>query len=364
MRKIIVVFGTRPEAIKMCPLIIELKKYSNIETIVCVSGQHKQMLNQVLEFFAIKPDYDFSIMKSQQSLSDITSCMIARFDKVFNQEKPDVVLVHGDTSTAFSAAAACFYNNIALGHIEAGLRTYNIQAPFPEEFNRRVISLISSIDFAPSISAKENLLNEGKSERQIYLTGSTINAAIERTVQNDYQSALLEWAQGYKLVLLTAHRRENIGEPLKNILRAVKRVVTEVDNCKIIFPVHLNPIIQNMVYNELSGVERIKLVNPLNVLDFHNILARANLVLTDSGGVQEEAAILRVPTLIMRNVSERSLNNIDTAQSIIGIDEENIYLKFKESIVSIKQEKNYVKGKLDNGACAIIASIINSYLTN
>ena len=305
MKKIMLVFGTRPEAIKMCPLVKELKKRRNIETVVCVTGQHRQMLDQVLEAFAVEPDYDLSIMKAKQTLFDVTTNILERIKRVLEKEKPDIVLVHGDTSTSFVTALACFYLQIPVGHIEAGLRTYNIYSPYPEEFNRQAVGIISQYNFAPTELSKQNLLNEGKKPETIYVTGNTAIDALKTTVREDYTHPELEWAEGSRLILITAHRRENLGEPMKNMFRAIRRVMDEHPDVKAIYPIHMNPVVRQAAEEELGDCDRIRIIEPLEVLDFHNFLARSFMILTDSGGIQEEAPSLGKPVLVMRDTTER-----------------------------------------------------------
>ncbi|MCI6093902.1 MAG: UDP-N-acetylglucosamine 2-epimerase (non-hydrolyzing), partial [Clostridium sp.] len=301
MKKILLVFGTRPEAIKMCPLVNELKTREGIKTIVCVSGQHRQMLDQVLEAFHVVPDYDLSIMKDRQTLFDITTNILDRIKAVLEEVKPDVVLVHGDTSTTFVTALACFYMQIPVGYVEAGLRTYDIYSPYPEEFNRQAVSIISRYNFAPTEQARQNLLSEGKRPETIVVTGNTAIDALRTTVREDYSHPELVWASDSRLILITAHRRENLGEPMKNIFRAIRRAMDEHLDVKAIYPIHMNPIVRQTADEFLGGDDRIHIIEPLDVLDFHNFLARCFLVLTDSGGIQEEAPSLGKPVLVMRN---------------------------------------------------------------
>lgn len=341
MKKVMVVFGTRPEAIKMCPVVQELKKRKEIETTVCVTGQHKEMLQQVLDNFNIVPEYRFNIMKKSQTLYDITTLVMNKIKQILIKEQPDVVLVHGDTSTAFAVALACYYSQISVGHVEAGLRTYNIYSPYPEEFNRQAISIISKWDFAPTDQAKNNLLHQGKREEQIFVTGNTVIDALKITVKEDYKHPLIEWTNGSKLILLTAHRRENIGENLSQMLYAVKEIVEKYENVKVIYPVHMNPVIHRIAYSILGkDNERIKLVDPLNVIDFHNIMARAYLVLTDSGGIQEEAPALGVPVLVMRNTTERPEGILSGTLKLIGTKKNQIV---KEVSLILQNEKEHMK---------------------
>lgn len=329
MKKVMLVFGTRPEAIKMCPLVNELKGRSGIQTVVCVTGQHRQMLDQVLEAFAVKPNYDLSIMKERQTLFDVTTNILNRIREVLEKERPDVVLVHGDTSTTFVTALACFYLQIPVGHVEAGLRTYNIYSPYPEEFNRQAVSIISSYNFAPTELSKQNLLKEGKAEETIFVTGNTAIDALKTTVREDYTHPELEWAAGSRLILITAHRRENLGEPMKHMFRAIRRVCDEHPDIKAIYPIHMNPAVRETADEILGGDERIRIIEPLDVLDFHNFLARSYLILTDSGGIQEEAPSLGKPVLVMRDTTERP-EGIDAGTlKLTGTDEEVIYENFR-----------------------------------
>lgn len=329
MKKVMLVFGTRPEAIKMCPLVNELKKRRTIQTIVCVTGQHKQMLTQVLNAFHVIPDHDLAIMKDGQTLFDITGGILKRIKAILEKEQPDVVLVHGDTSTAFVTALACFYLQIPVGHIEAGLRTYDIFSPYPEEFNRQAISIISRYNFAPTELSKQNLLQEGKRAETIYVTGNTAIDALKTTVRKDYTHPELTWAAGSRLILITAHRRENLGEPMKHMFRAIRRVCDEHPDIKAIYPIHMNPAVRETADAILGGDERIRIIEPLDVLDFHNFLARSYLVLTDSGGIQEEAPSLGKPVLVMRDTTERPEGIRAGTLKLTGTDEEVIYQNFR-----------------------------------
>ncbi len=323
------VFGTRPEAIKMCPLVNELKSRSQIKTIVCVTGQHRQMLDQVLNTFNIVPDYDLSIMKDKQTLFDITTNILNGIKGVLEEAKPDVVLVHGDTSTTFVTALACFYMQIPVGHVEAGLRTYNIFSPYPEEFNRQAVSIISKYNFAPTEQSKENLVREGKHESTVYVTGNTAIDALKTTVRDDYTHPELEWARGSRLIMITAHRRENLGEPMHNMFRAIRRVMDEHPDIKALYPIHMNPVVRQAANEELGGCERIRIIEPLEVLDFHNFLARSHMILTDSGGIQEEAPSLGKPVLVMRDTTERPEGVKAGTLKLVGTDEDVIYENFK-----------------------------------
>lgn len=334
------VFGTRPEAIKMCPLVKELRSREGLKTIVCVTGQHRTMLEQVLAAFQVEPDYDLSIMKDKQTLFDITTEILNRIKEVLEQERPDVVLVHGDTSTTFAAALACFYLQIPVGHVEAGLRTYNIASPYPEEFNRQAVSIISQYNFAPTKLSSENLIREGKNEKTIYITGNTAIDALRTTVREDYRHPELDWCADSRLILITAHRRENLGTPMHHMFRAIRRVLDEHEDVKAIYPIHLNPVVREAaedVFGESSPggkEERLHLIEPLDVLDFHNFMKRSYLILTDSGGIQEEAPALGKPVLVMRDTTERP-EGIDAGTlKLVGTEEEMIYSVFTQLLDS------------------------------
>lgn len=324
------VFGTRPEAIKMCPLVNELKHRSAIQTVVCVTGQHRQMLDQVLETFQVEPDYDLSIMKDRQTLFDVTANILERIREVLEKEKPDVVLVHGDTSTTFVTALACFYLQIPVGHVEAGLRTYNIYSPYPEEFNRQAVSIISAYNFAPTELSRQNLIKEGKNPSSIFVTGNTAIDALKTTVRADYQHEQLDWAAGSRLIMITAHRRENLGEPMKHMFRAIRRVCDEHPDVKAIYPIHMNPVVRETANEILGGDARIRIIEPLDVLDFHNFLAHSYMILTDSGGIQEEAPSLGKPVLVMRDTTERPEGIAAGTLKLVGTNEETIYRAFKQ----------------------------------
>lgn len=332
VKKIMLVFGTRPEAIKMCPLVNELKTRKSIETIVCVTGQHREMLDQVLEVFDVIPDYDLSIMRDRQTLFDVTTNILEKIKTVLEIVKPDVVLVHGDTSTTFVTALACYYMQIPIGHVEAGLRTYNIYSPYPEEFNRQAVGIISKYNFAPTIMSRDNLLREGKNEESIFVTGNTAIDALKTTVREDYSHQELEWAEDSRLIMITAHRRENLGKPMHHMFRAIRRIMDEHPDIKAIYPIHMNPLVRQIADEELGGCDRIRIIEPLDVLDFHNFLARSYLILTDSGGIQEEAPSLGKPVLVMRDTTERPEGIAAGTLKLVGTDEEVIYQNFKELI--------------------------------
>jgi len=330
MKKVMLVFGTRPEAIKMCPLVLELKKRKGIETIVCVTGQHRQMLDQVLEVFHVVPDYDLSIMKPDQTLFDVTINTLERFKKVLLEVKPDVVLVHGDTSTAFASALACFYLQIPVGHVEAGLRTYNIYAPYPEEFNRQAISSIARYNFAPTQLAADNLIREGKEPSTIVITGNTVIDAMRHTVSENYTHPELDWVGSDRMILITAHRRENLGEPMHRMFRAIRRVLEEHPDCKAVYPIHMNPAVRKAAAEELSGCDQIHLIEPIEVTDCHNFEARCYLCLTDSGGIQEECPSYGKPVLVMRDTTERPEGVETGTLRLVGTQEDVIYRNFTE----------------------------------
>lgn len=365
MKKIMLVFGTRPEAIKMCPLVNELKTRKNIITKVCVTGQHLQMLNQVLNAFDVVPDYNLAIMKDKQTLFDITINILNTIKPVLEDEKPDIVLVHGDTTTTYVTAMACYYLQIPVGHVEAGLRTYNIYSPFPEEFNRQAVGIISHFNFAPTQQAQQNLLNEGKNPDNIFITGNTAIDALKTTVRANYSHNILDWCSDSRLVMLTAHRRENLGEPLYNIFKAIRRIVNETPDVKIIYPIHMNPLVREAANSVLGGCDRIKIIEPLEVLDFHNFLAKSYLILTDSGGIQEEAPSLGKPVLVMRDTTERPEGIKAGTLKLVGTDEEVIYKEFKELLTN---KETYIKMSTasnpygDGFACQRIADILEEKL--
>ena len=361
MKKIMLVFGTRPEAIKMCPLVNELKKRKSIETVVCVTGQHRQMLDQVLEAFSVVPDYDLSIMKDKQTLFDVTVNILERIKTVLEEVKPDAVLVHGDTSTTFVTALACFYLQIPVGHVEAGLRTYNIYSPYPEEFNRQAVSIISQYNFAPTELSKQNLLKEGKNPESIYVTGNTAIDALKTTVRADYTHPELDWAKDSRLIMITAHRRENLGEPMRHMFKAIRRVMDEHPDVKAIYPIHMNPVVREIAQEYFGDYDRIHIIEPLDVLDFHNFLSRSYLILTDSGGIQEEAPSLGKPVLVMRDTTERPEGIAAGTLKLVGTEEETIYKEFSR-LLSDKDEYEAMSKASnpygDGHACERIADIL------
>ena len=359
------VFGTRPEAIKMCPLVNELKTREKIQTVVCVTGQHRQMLDQVLKAFDVVPDYDLSIMKPKQTLADVTTGILTSIGDVLDREKPDVVLVHGDTSTTFSTALACFYKQIPVGHVEAGLRTHNIYSPYPEEFNRQAVSIISSFHFAPTKMAAENLLKENRDAARIYITGNTAIDALKTTVREDYTHPELQWAMGSKMILITAHRRENLGEPMRNMFRAIKRVMDENPGTKAIYPIHMNPVVRETANEIFGGDDRIHIIEPLDVLDFHNFLNNSYLILTDSGGIQEEAPSLGKPVLVMRDTTERPEGIAAGTLKLVGTSEEVIYRSFTQLLTDEEEysRMSHASNPYGDGtACKQIADILEREL--
>ncbi len=361
MKTVMLVFGTRPEAIKMCPLVNELKTRKNIKTVVCVTGQHRQMLDMVLDTFGVIPDYDLSIMKEKQTLFDITSNILLSIKSVLEEVKPDVVLVHGDTSTTFVTALACFYMQIPVGHVEAGLRTYNIYSPYPEEFNRQAVSIISKYNFAPTKLSMDNLIKEGKTENSIYITGNTAIDALKTTVREDYEHPELKWAEDSRLIVITAHRRENLGEPMHQMFRAIRRILDENPDVKAIYPIHMNPAVRQAAQEELGDCDRIHIIEPLDVLDFHNFLARCYMILTDSGGVQEEAPSLGKPVLVMRDTTERPEGVAAGTLKLVGTDEQTIYENFKELLDNKETYDKMSKASNPYGdgfACKRIADIL------
>ena len=363
MKKVMLVFGTRPEAIKMCPLVNELKKHAELQTVVCVTGQHRQMLDMVLDTFSVTPDYDLSIMKDKQTLFDVTTNILNRIREVLEKEKPDIVLVHGDTSTTFVTALACFYMQIPVGHVEAGLRTYNLYSPYPEEFNRQAVSIISKYNFAPTAQAKQNLLNEGKHPESIFVTGNTAIDALRTTVRADYTHPELEWARDSRLIMITAHRRENLGEPMTHMFRAIRRVMDEHPDVKAIYPIHMNPVVRETADRFLGGDDRIHIIEPLDVVDFHNFLSRSYLILTDSGGIQEEAPSLGKPVLVMRDTTERPEGIAAGTLKLVGTDEETIYQEFSWLLSDEEAYEKMSKASNpygDGHACERIAKVLCS----
>lgn len=365
MKTVMLVFGTRPEAIKMCPLVNELKSRKEFNTVVCVTGQHREMLRQVLDTFDVKPDFDLAIMKQGQTLFDITNGILSKINDVLAEVKPDVVLVHGDTTTTFATALACFYCQIPVGHVEAGLRTYNIYSPYPEEFNRQAVGIVARYNFSPTEMAKNNLLREGKSEDTIFVTGNTAIDALKTTVKSDYTHPELEWAKGSRLITITAHRRENLGEPMHHMFRAIRKIMDEHDDVKAIYPIHMNPIVRKAAEEELGGCDRIHIIEPLDVLDFHNFMERSYLILTDSGGIQEEAPSLGKPVLVMRDTTERPEGVKAGTLKLVGTDEETIHQNFKTLLENKEEYEKMSKASNpygDGTACKQIADILEKTL--
>ncbi|MEH2930384.1 UDP-N-acetylglucosamine 2-epimerase (non-hydrolyzing) [Candidatus Ventrimonas sp. KK005] len=331
--KVLVVFGTRPEAIKMCPLIIQMKKTQKIECCVCLTGQHREMLQQVMDIFRLQTQYNLDIMKTNQTLSMITISIIERIENIIEFENPDLVLVHGDTSTSFAASLAAFYQSVPVGHVESGLRTYNLKSPFPEEFNRQAVDLISELYFAPTESARQNLLREGKDASKIFVTGNTVIDVFPFTIKSDYQNDLLKWAEGSRMILLTTHRRENIGEPMEHIFHAVKNIIEDFPDVKVIYPIHKNPKVRKIANEIFQNVERIQITEPFDVVAFHNVMSQSYLILTDSGGVQEEAPSLGKPVLVLRNTTERPEGIAAGTSKLTGISETDIYQQIRKLLI-------------------------------
>ncbi len=363
MKTVMLVFGTRPEAIKMCPLVKELKSRKNLKTVVCATGQHREMLSQVLDAFGVAPDYDLSVMRTNQTLFDITSNILDRIKCVLEIEHPDVVLVHGDTSTTFVTALACFYMQIPVGHVEAGLRTYDIYSPYPEEFNRQAVGIIAKYNFSPTEMSRDNLLREGKRADSIYVTGNTAIDALKTTVRDDYTHPELEWASDSRLIIITAHRRENLGEPMHQMFRAIRRILDEHPDTKAIYPIHMNPLVREAAAQELGDCERIHIIEPLDVIDFHNFIARSYMILTDSGGIQEEAPSLGKPVLVMRDTTERPEGIAAGTLRLVGTDEEVIYNSFKELLENAEAYDKMSRASNPYGdgmACRKIADILET----
>lgn len=361
MKKVMLVFGTRPEAIKMCPLVKELQTRGGLETVVCVTGQHRQMLDSVLNTFGVTPEYDLSIMKDKQTLFDVTVNILEKIRSVLEKEQPDVVLVHGDTTTTFAAALACFYLGIKVGHVEAGLRTYNIHSPYPEEFNRQAVGIVSEYNFAPTDLARDNLLREGKRPESIFVTGNTAIDALKTTVRDDYRHEQLDWAKDGRLIMITAHRRENLGEPMHHMFRAIRRIADENPDVRAIYPIHMNPAVRRAADEELGGCDRIRIIEPLDVIDFHNFLSRSYMILTDSGGIQEEAPSLGKPVLVMRDTTERPEGIAAGTLRLVGTSEETIYENFRLLLDSKEKYEKMSRAANpygDGHACKRIADIL------
>ena len=364
MITVLTIFGTRPETIKMAPLVKELQKRDNIKTVVCVTAQHRQMLDQVLNAFHIEPDYDLDIMQPGQTLSDITARVLKGLENVIKEVKPDIVLVHGDTTTTFAGSLAAFYHQIPIGHVEAGLRTYNKYSPYPEEINRQFVGLVADLNFAPTERSRKNLLDEGKNPNFIYVTGNTAIDALKTTVQKEYKNEITEWAEGSRLIVLTAHRRENLGEPMRHMFKAIKRVIEKYDDVKMVYPVHLNPQVINVAKEIFGECERVKLIKPLEVLEFHNLLNKSYLILTDSGGIQEEAPSLGKPVVVLRDTTERPEGIEAGTLKLAGTNEETIFSIIDDLLCN---DANYQKMSKasnpygDGKASKRIADIIEQY---
>ena len=365
MIKVMTIFGTRPEAIKMAPLVKELEKRKEIKSIVCVTAQHREMLDQVLKVFNIKPDYDLNIMKQGQTLSEITSRVLLGLEEVIKEVKPNIILVHGDTTTTFAGALAAFYNNIDIGHVEAGLRTWNKYSPFPEEMNRQMVDCMTDMYFAPTEVSKNNLLIQGINEEKIYITGNTAIDAMKYTVNDNYYNEIFDWVSEDKLILLTAHRRENLGEPMRNIFKAIKRILEEYSDIKVIYPIHLNPKVREVANEIFGGIERIKIIEPLGVFDFHNFIKKSYLILTDSGGIQEEAPSLGKPVLVLRDTTERPEGISAGTLKLIGTDEKKVYKEIKKLLDDKSEYEKMSKANNPYGdgfaSKKIVDEIINKY---
>lgn len=364
MVKVLSVFGTRPEAIKMAPVVKELESREGIVSVVCVTAQHRGMLDQVLDAFKIVPDYDLNIMKPGQTLTHITAEVLKGIEEVIIKERPDCVLVHGDTTTAMAAALAAFYQRVPVGHVEAGLRTYNKYSPFPEEMNRQIIDRIADYLFAPTETSKNNLSEKLNKGQQIYVTGNTAIDALKTTISNDYSHPELKWAEGSRLILMTAHRRENLGEPMRKMFTAIKKVVSEFPDVKVIYPVHLNPKVQEMAVKILGDEDRIRLIEPLDVIDFHNFMERAYFVMSDSGGVQEEAPSLGKPVLVLRDTTERPEGIEAGTLKLVGIDTESVYNAAVELLVNESEYKKMAQAKNPYGDGFASKYIVDAIVEN
>ena len=368
MIKVMTIFGTRPEAIKMAPLVKELEGRKEIESVVCVTAQHREMLDQVLTVFDIKPDYDLNIMKQGQTLSEITSRVLLGLEEVIKKENPNIILVHGDTTTTFAGALAAFYNGVDIGHVEAGLRTWDIYSPVPEEMNRHMVDRMTDMYFAPTEVSKNNLLQENISEDKIYVTGNTAIDAMKTTIKEDYNNEIFDWIGNDKLILLTAHRRENLGEPMRHIFRAVKRIVEEYPDVKVVYPIHLNPKVREVANEVFEGIDRVRLIEPLEVIDFHNFQNKSYIILTDSGGIQEEAPSLGKPVLVLRDTTERPEGIEAGTLKLVGTDEETIYRETKK-LLDDKEEYNkmsHASNPYGDGFTSkyIVDAIIDKYIGN
>jgi len=361
MKKVLAVFGTRPEAIKMCPLVKELKKRKEVQTVVCVTGQHRSILDSVLDTFSVKPEYDLSVMKQNQTLYDVTCGVLTGMKRVLDIEKPDIVLVHGDTTTAFSASLACFYARIPVGHVEAGLRTGDVYSPYPEEFNRRAISITAKYNFAPTKAAAENLFAERADPNGVFITGNTAIDALKTTVRDGYRSDILDWCGSSRFLLITAHRRENLGEPMREMFAAIKEAVEAYPDVKAVYPVHPNPAVKSVAEEVFGGCAGIKLTPPLDVVDFHNLMARSCLIMTDSGGIQEEAPSLGKPVIVMRDTTERPEGVAAGTLRLAGTGKETILSAVRELLDSKEAYEKMSRASNpygDGRACERIADVL------
>ena len=365
MIKVMTIFGTRPEAIKMAPLIKELEERKEIESVVCVTAQHREMLDQVLTIFDIKPDYDLNIMKQGQTLSEITSRVLLGLEEVIKKENPNIILVHGDTTTTFAGALAAFYNGVDIGHVEAGLRTWDKYSPFPEEMNRQMVDRMTDMYFAPTSVSKNNLIDEGIADEKIYVTGNTAIDAMSTTVKKDYSNPILDWVGDNRMLLLTAHRRENLGEPMRHIFRAIKRIVDEYDDVRVVYPIHKNPKVREVAREVFGDMNKIKLIEPLEVIDFHNFQNKSYIILSDSGGIQEEAPSLGKPVLVLRNTTERPEGISAGTLKLVGTDEDTIYNETKKLLDNKFEYEKMSKASNPYGdgkaSVRIVDAIIDKY---
>ena len=365
MIKVMTIFGTRPEAIKMAPLIKELEERKEIESVVCVTAQHREMLDQVLTIFDIKPDYDLNIMKQGQTLSEITSRVLLGLEEVIKKENPNIILVHGDTTTTFAGALAAFYNGVDIGHVEAGLRTWDKYSPFPEEMNRQMVDRMTDMYFAPTSVSKNNLISEGIVDEKIYVTGNTAIDAMSTTVKKDYNNPILDWVGDNRMLLLTAHRRENLGEPMRHIFRAIKRIVDEYDDVRVVYPIHKNPKVREVAREVFGDMNKIKLIEPLEVIDFHNFQNKSYIILSDSGGIQEEAPSLGKPVLVLRNTTERPEGISAGTLKLVGTDEDTIYNETKKLLDNKFEYEKMSKASNPYGdgraSVRIVDAIIDKY---
>lgn len=367
MIKVMSIFGTRPEAIKMAPLVKELESRKEIKSIVCVTAQHREMLDQVLKTFDIKPDYDLNIMKQEQTLADVTTRALVGLEKIIKEVKPDIVLVHGDTTTTFAGALAAFYNQVSIGHVEAGLRTYDKYSPFPEEMNRQMVDCMTDMYFAPTNLSKENLLKQNIEEEKIYVTGNTAIDAMKITVNKDYSNEVLDWIDSDRMILLTAHRRENLGEPMRHIFRAIRRLCDEFNDIKVVYPIHMNPKVREAANEVFKGCNKVRLIEPLEVFDFHNFQNKSYIIMSDSGGIQEEAPSLGKPVLVLRNTTERPEGIEAGTLKLVGTDEEKIYEEAKKLLTDKNEYEKMSKASNPYGdglaSEKITDAIINRFVS-